>query len=363
MIFKKTLAQKSYCIISFVAMSSNHHISGKTVKEVLEKVSDAVNRHGQSYIGIGQRGQLKALRGVTIVLEDPNNEQDRYPYWDRVSDEWYQDHFVREHVHPPEKLNGEIIFPYTYAWRSKYHDQGWGHVFAITQLLTNLNYSELPFTRQQDLNQLVQETYQNYHPDLIFAVLQWLGKKSLELFIAKPFLIEEILSKTRKDILVTCVDQILAAPSTQRAITPSLTYATIDQSGMMTAIPYYQNYQLLVVFNQKGNPIGLESFHLHRTIDVKGGMQLDISHDRDWGMYASEKTGLQLLRMTIYCSDAHLYLDEKGAEKNLSRKTNIQQWLMSVTDAYLPDEFNLKKWMQTPQFKTKAQRLLEQFNP
>src|SRR5690349_7117969 len=104
---------------------------GKTPKDVLSDVQKAIESNGVAVET--QRGWAKSIRGVTLIINDISDEKKNYPYWDQESDDWYQANFVRkESTIAPEVIKpGQDIYPYKYAWRSRYYDSGFGYVVGV----------------------------------------------------------------------------------------------------------------------------------------------------------------------------------------------------------------------------------------
>lgn len=349
--------------------------------QVLKQVWKAIEASGKSYKS--QRGIVKSIKGVTLVIEDPLNDSKNYPYWDKKSDYWYQDNFVRlETNSPPEILpivipsvvegslkkgkgisrharnDKNIIYPYKYVWRSRFYDLGYGNLMGVINVLKKLGIKSLQVKTEDELKTLLTKTYKFYHPETILAVLNWKGLRLINYYLKNPEVLHQELTSNRKDTLLSIIDELKHSPSSRRAIIPSFTYPNIDQSGAAGGVPVYQNYQLYMEFDKNGKPLGLVSFHLHRAFDAYGGMQLDINHDKDWGKLASKKLGLPLLKMVIYGNDVWAS-DEKTSPKTLKEKTDIRSWLLFVTDAYNPSLEDFKKRLEGEHYKSKLSFTLD----
>ena len=324
---------------------------GKTPADVLKDVQEAIQTHGTSVQT--QRGIAKSIRGATFIINDISNEKKNYPYWDKPSDDWYQDNFVRKDTTlAPEIIRtGQDIYPYKYAWRSRYYDSGFGYVAAVITVLKRLKIHDLRFKNQSEILKLLQQTYTMIHPEIVLAVLAWKGLKLLNFYLENPKILDLELKSQRRDTLESVIDEIKQSPSSRRAIMPSFTYEHIDHSGAAGGVPVYQNYQLYVNFDKKGNPVGITSYHLHRAIDSFGGAQLDINHDKEWGLYASKKLKLPLKKIVIYVNDVWASFDKDM--QHLSNKTDIRSWLFSVTDAYDPKIEDIDKRLSSPLYKKK----------
>jgi hypothetical protein len=337
---------------------------------VLKQTWNTIKKNGTSYNS--QRGFVKSIKGVTFVIDGPLDDSKNYPYWDKESDDWYQDNFVRKETNkPPEdispsfqiypykqSLKGKIkddylIFPYKYAWRSRYYDLGYGHLKGVVDLLKKLGIKQLNLKNKNDLVSLLKDSYKLYHPELILAVLSWKGLKLINFYLENQALLKDELASNRIDILLSIIAELKQNPTSRRAVTPSFTYPHIDQSGGAAGgVPVYQNYQLYIEFDKKGKALGLISFHLHRAFDAYGGMQLDINHDKDWGKIASKELGIPLLKMVIYGNDVWA-ADEKGTPKDIAVKTNINSWLLAATDAYDPKTEDIEKRLESESYRKK----------
>lgn len=331
-------------------------IQEDTIEKLVKRIYEEVSKHGENITSF--EGKLKVLNGVTLILENPSDISERYPYWDEASEKWYLQNFVSPQVGPPETINRPIIYPYTYSWRSHYYDQGWGYVFLIATILQQLNYSSLPFSRAEDLNQLISETYRQVHPDVLMAVLAWIGKTNLEQFIAQPDSLSGILSLTRRNVIAEVVAQLQSSTYSNHALTPSMHYIYTDNFGFLNHTPAIQSYQVITDFDSKMNPVGFESFHLQKTMSADGSGQLDFAHDIEWGKIIQEKTGLPLTRITIYVNQ--LFLDTKGDQ---TPPQNIMQSLLSSIDGYEAANYDIQKRFETNAHRQKLDAILEKLNP
>lgn len=333
---------------------------GKTPKDVLSQVWEAIQSHG---IAIEtQRGLAKSIRGATLIINDITNDKKNYPYWDKESDDWYQANFVRkESTLAPEVIKtGQDIYPYKYAWRSRYYDAGFGYVVGFLNALKRIKKKELRIKDEKQLIELLRQSYQLIHPEVVLAVLAWKGQKLLNFYLQNPKILDLELESQRRDTLESVIAEVKQSPNTRRAIMPAFTYEHIDHSGAAGGVPVYQNYQLYANFNKKGEPVSISSYHLHRAIDAFGGAQLDINHDKEWGLYASKKLGLPLEKIVIYVNDVWASFDKNM--QHLSNKTDIRSWLFSVTDAYDPKVENIEKRLNSPTFKKKISYTLKKLS-
>ncbi len=334
--------------------------SGKTTTDVLAQVWKAIQTSGHEYQS--QRGPVRSIKGTMMVITDPLNEDKNYPYWDKKSDIWYQKNFVRKETNTaPEIITpGSDIYAYKYVWRSRYYDSGVGHVKGVVDLLRMIGIKKIDLKDPLALVEILQKSYHLYHPELVLAVLSWKGVELINAYLKDPTLLNLELAHSRRDTLQSVIDEIKHSPASRRAITPAFTYEQIDHSGAAGGVPVYQNYQLYVNFDKKGNPVGLVSMHLHRAMDALGGTQLDITHDREWGTIASKQLKLPLQQIIIYCNDIYYHVPAKGAHKDLATKTDIKGWLHTITDAYNPKKEDIEKRLASETFQKKLAFTLKQ---
>jgi UDP-N-acetylglucosamine enolpyruvyl transferase len=154
--------------------------------------------------------------------------------------------------------------------------------------------------------------------------------------------------------------KLLSAKHIYKTIPDRIEAGSFIILGAAGGVPVYQNYQLYVNFDKKGNPVGITSYHLHRAIDAFGGAQLDINHDKEWGLYASKKLKLPLKKIVIYVNDVWASFDKDM--QHLSNKTDIRSWLFSVTDAYDPKIEDIDKRLSSPLYKKKIEYTLKILN-
>ncbi|MCA9392045.1 hypothetical protein KC614_02460 [candidate division WWE3 bacterium] len=336
---------------------SNFIVKESTIQRIVDNAYSHVRSHGQR-VDTSQ-GPIKALNSVTLILEDPSSADGRYPFWDKESEDWYLNTFVSPTAAPPESHDHDLIFPYTYAWRSRHHDDGWGYVVALTNILQALNYSDLPFERVDDLKQLLRETYHTLHPDVVLAVLSWLKRENMLLFLINSQIPQEILKASRNDVLGTLVKQLVNTPSSRKAITPSFYYNTTDRYGILEHTPAYQNYQIVIDFDQQGSPVGFESFHQHRSLDASGSIQLDFAHDINWAGLISQKLGIPVQKITIHTNQ--LFIDD-GKSDSEEQPSNIKNLLLKATSGYSPKEFDVESYIGTEKYEKKLEYALSMFS-
>lgn len=335
---------------------------GDSSKDVLNQVWKAIKKYGSEYQT--QRGLSRSFRGATLIINNPLDKTDDYPYWSKTEDEWYQDNFVRKETNlPPELTVGKgDIHVYKYAWRSRFYDSGYGYLVAFLKVMKQLKIKQIRLKNKADLTDLIKKTYRLIHPEITLAVLSWKGQKLINLYLKQPKMTDLELQSHRRDTLDSIITELEHSPNSRRAIIPSFIYPHIDHTGAAGGVPVYQNYQLYVNFDNQGKPTGLTSMHLHRAIDAFGGAQLDINHDRDWGKIASKRLKLPLEKIIIYINDVWASFDKSADYKHLTQKSDIKKWLYSVIDSYEAESEDIEERLTLPAYRKKLEYTLSKIN-
>lgn len=307
-------------------------LASKSLQELLERARTLIQEQGSMHET--QRGRTYSLNNVMLTWEKPAEDATSYWYWDEEADEWYQKYFVeRADVNDPAVLPaaGDPLYSYRYAHRSRFWDGGWGYVVAVLRALAKEGVQELPES-PAELKTVIARAAQHVHVQAVMAALLWVGRSHMHALLADPGRAEEMLGRMRMDTLQNAVEEIKANPGSRRAVTVSFVYPAIDFAlKPAMSVPPYQFFQLLPADKPDAE---LASSHVHRSLDVAGGAQLDFHHDLAWLSEAAAATGRPVGDITVIAHNLHLYV--AGAESNghLTEKTTIQEWLNAVVDGY-----------------------------
>lgn len=333
--------------------------SGQNPQQIIDRASTHLHSKGQ--VIQSPHGEIKTLKSSTLVWNHPNpndNSPHMYPTWNHSSVEWYLDHFVRDTNSPPEQLDHKYIFPFTYAWRMRMHDQGWSHALNVVNLLQKFNYSDLPFERPEDILQLIQETYHYIHPELVLAVLAWLKKENLLLFLVNSQIPQELLNSTRQDLLQNMIDFVAESPYTTQACTPSMLYANIDFLGVTSSAPALQNLHLIVNFTKPNSPPTCEILSFFRELEVTRGAQLELATLLEWGQNIALQTELLLTRITLHTNLLYLRANDKQTNPPIS----ILNHLLQSYGSYSPNQYDINQLIRSPAFLKKVAQTLQIFH-
>ncbi len=304
-------------------MIKNKQFPMTTITQAIEKARIELLQKG-TVIPSPHGGNRRVLYGYVLEIDEFTEE--RYPYWNKEEDEWYQNIFVRkETTKPPEEKQGQLIFPYTYSHRARYHDNGLGYLGAILNQRNSLGLRSILI---KDILEELGSIAHSVHIENVLALLstqERINEYQRHANYFRSGSIKQAIKATRVDLLEQAIQELQHDPNSSRATTGSLIYQHLDFAlGKAGGIPPYQNYQLFI---EQGKLI---SIHQHRSLDINGGVQLDFNHDIDWGMHASQKLGIPLGRIIIIANNLHAY----EGDKHLDKKTTIKDWLLKVTYGY-----------------------------
>lgn len=254
---------------------------------LLSEARECVLRTGSAQTS--PRGQTFSVKGVQLVWERPGDTEDTYPWWDKASDDYYQAIFVEKRApNAPERLlaAGDIAFPYTYAARSRYWDNGWGYVLAVMTATRTLGVTTSMALESFDaFIAYLEAAGELVHLQPLLAVWDWLDERQLAQLLARPEWVQTFVVRSRIDQLERIIQEIEREASSRRAMTASFIYPEIDQRlDQLLSVPPYQSFQILPAMT-RSDP--LHSLHLHRSLDASEGVQLDFRHDLRWLQYAS----------------------------------------------------------------------------
>lgn len=334
-------------------------ISSPSLEDLLLRARQEVIEQGSRHQS--QRGSTATANGVMLVWENAGEDEKHHIHWDEKSDGWYQEVFVEKNEYnDPSRVAqvGEYLFPYKYAHRSRYYDGGWGYVFAVLNAsnLIEADWEEISSSWESFLDYL-SKVSEYVHLQTALSVFSWLGLENLTLLSRENGLLGSLFGKSRVDSLEMVISEVASDPLTRRAVTPSFFYPHIE--GLLNpraGVPPYQFFQLLPA--AKDEP--LSSLHLHRSLDLVGGAQLDFHHDLSWLSEAAKRSGRPLGDVTVVASNAHVYLEvgKEGAEKEES----IEDWLSRVTDGYLAQDGEPPKLLEKDFYRQNAERIFKSFS-
>ncbi|MFA6511525.1 MAG: thymidylate synthase [Patescibacteria group bacterium] len=333
-------------------------LSSSSLKKLLEDARTLIIEQGTKTET--QRGTTFSLNNVMLTWEKPQEDASSYWYWDKEADDWYQKHFVekRDENDPAVlPLEGQLLYSYTYAHRSRFWDGGWGYVLAVVRALQQAGITSLdqdPHAAQEAIAAVARFV----HLQAVLAVFFWLGPDEINRYLKQPQLLEDMLQRMRQDTLRNAIDEIQNNPYSRRAVTVSFVYPAIDFAlKPAMSVPPYQFFQLLPA---EATNAPVASSHVHRSLDVAGGAQLDFHHDLAWLREAGQFTNRPVGAMTVVAHNLHLYVQgDENNNANLTSKTSIQEWLNSVSDGYAAQSNEHVAFMEQDVYKEHIAALLK----
>lgn len=336
----------------------SYTLTSPSLKTLLEDARVLIEEKGVHHET--QRGTTFSLNNVMLTWENPEEDTASYSYWDKEADDWYQEYFVaKRDANDPAALveEGQPLYSYTYAHRSRFWDGGWGYVMSVIRALQNEGISKIPHDRTQ-LEEMLQRAGRHIHLQTILAVLFWMGREDMNRFLPHPEWAEAQLTRMRMDTLQNAIEEIQENSSSRRAVTVSFVYPAIDFAlRPALSVPPYQFFQLLPA-DAVDAPIA--SSHVHRSLDVAGGAQLDFHHDLSWLREAAAITKRPVGDITVIAHNLHLYVAGGESENaHLTAKTTIREWLDAVSDGYAAGSDAVDALCEKDVYKQNIARLFE----
>lgn len=303
------------------------------------------------------RGKTYSHNLVELVWENPDCSGDAYWQWAATEVEQYLDIFVENKPDNRPEVTascGRIVFPYTYAARSRFRDSGWGYVAAVidaTRAMTS-DPSEYLATEEAFINYL-KWMGERVHLQPALAVWNWLGLAQIEKLTRDPEIVQLLLHSSRSDQLARIIAEVGADHTSRRAVTASFVYPEFDQCfEPMYGIPPYQSFQLLPAA-EPNEPIC--SMHVHRSLDGTHGVELDFHHDLRWLNQAAKVLSRPVGSVSIVAANLHVYV---GTEESRTR-SGLEDWLLRVTDGYRVGHGQVSELVQQNAYRRNIQRIFD----
>ncbi|HEX9069706.1 MAG TPA: thymidylate synthase [Ktedonobacterales bacterium] len=301
------------------------------------------------------RGPTRSLNAVTLTWQSPDADHALPLPWTARDVAWYLDTFVSGHTeNDPARPRdtGELVFPYTYAARSRFWDAGWGylHAAAMTLREAGLHPARLTASRH-DFAATLATLGERLHLQTVLSLCAAFPREALLRWLANPAEVAALMAGWRRDTVASAIDDIAVTPGSRRAVVTSLSYphledALIPRMGM----PPYQLFQYLP--GEQAEP--LATIHVHRSLDVLGGVPLDLHHDLLWLREAARQTGRPVGSITVVAHNLHLYERPDLADRD---GEDIETWLCRVTDGYRTGDETAARLLAEPAYAANADRI------
>lgn len=331
--------------------------SGNRLATILEEAREYVLKHGQRQDT--PRGETYSVKGVKLVWEQPEESSDNFWGWDKIACEQYFSIFVdKKETNRPERLAepSDLLFPYTYAARSRYWDGGWGYVVAVIEATKKVGIDLTEVCESLDTFIFyLKQAGQLVHLQIILAVWDWIGKRQMKQFLSSQNFPMAIMQRSRIDQLEKVLREIEENPNSRRAITTSFVYPDIDQRfNPIMGFPPYQSFQILPA-ESRVDP--LSSLHYHRSLDASDGVQLDFYHDYIWLNQVSQNLQRKMESICIVAGDFHVYIELNANIAGQDDKIKVKDWLLRVTDGYRAGQSSVENLIQNPIYQKNAQHI------
>jgi hypothetical protein len=327
-------------------------LASPSLEELLARAGALVRRAGA--VQRTQRGTTRALDGVLLTWQDPERDRSQPGQWRHDDVAWYLDVFVaRRPENDPAKPSppGALVFPYTYAARTRFWDGGWGYLAALLEALPAAGVAlEAAGTARAAFEELVAALGERLHVQTVLSLCALYPPALLRRWLREPELVSAITEQWRRDTLAAAIADVAETPHSRRAVVSSLCYPQLEeQLWPRMGLPPYQLFQFV-----PGDPDGpISSIHVHRSLDVDGGAPLDFYHDLAWLREASALLGRPVGSITVVAHNLHAY--EAGADA--TAREAVHEWLCRVTDGYTTGAGAPRELLGQPAYQANVARV------
>lgn len=224
-----------------------------------------------------QRGATHSLNRVALTWQAPQTWGEGLR-WSHADIAWYLATFVAADAAAAD--SGALLFPYTYASRSRRWDGGWGALAALLDLLPQMSVTLAHAHRTRaTFMDLLAALGDEMHLQTVLSLLALYPYAQMQAFAATVEQVRAIALAWRRDLVAGALTDIAINSHSRRAVVGPLGYPQLEaQLQPQMGKPPYQLFQFLP--DDAAAPIS--SIHEHRSLDVTGGAPLDFAHDHAW---------------------------------------------------------------------------------
>lgn len=326
----------------------DEHGAGLAFVYASESLSDLLGQARQMLREAGtqhatQRGITRSANRVVLTWKAPHVRDKNAPgsgdglRWSHHDIEWYLRVFVErnEETDPLREVEqGALLFPYTYAARSRYWDAGWAAFYRVISTMRELGVSlEQAAASRAAFGEMVTKLAERVHVQTVLSLLALYPPATLRTYLEHPELALATAHAWRRDMLESAIEDVAGNPHSRRAVVGAFSYPHLEEALQpQMGKPPYQLFQLLP--DDADTP--LCSIHEHRSLDVHGGAPLDFYHDLAWLSEACQDLGRPLGDITVVAHNLHEYESLDANEISVSRHngSDVERWLCQVTDGY-----------------------------
>lgn len=337
------------------------------LEEARARLAGAAQQHST------QRGATQAVNKVALTWQAPHALGAGQLPWSAAATSWYLTAFTelnsteetgwyltqfvdKRPENDPAQLPqaNELLFPYTYAARTRFWDGGWGY---LTTLLRALREVPVTLTTAQadrsSFLDLVAQLGEFVHVQTVLSLFALYPPPALAPYRKNPRLALSNAANWRTDQFEQAIADIGANPHSRRAVVGPLNYPHLERQLVpQMGKPPYQLFQFL----PGAATAPLSTIHEHRSLDLVGGAQLDFMHDLRWLGEACHALNRAPGDITIVAHNLHEYAAPPVGE-------TIEQWLCRVTDGYRSGQGIPRQLLAQPNYAANARRIWEQWQP
>lgn len=303
-----------------------------------------------------QRGSTLSANLMILTWQAPQIIDQETLIWTAKDTQWYLRTFVdrtteTDPLTPPR--SGTLLFPYTYAARSRYWDGGWSYLYVLLRAIRAHDFSlERARESKRYFLSMVSMLGDELHLQTVLSLFHLYPYALLTAYLDRLELVSATIDAWRVDTLKTAIQDIAQNPHSRRAVVNSFSYPHLEESlKPQMGKPPYQLFQFLP--NDPDAP--LSSAHEHRSLDIVGGAQLDFAHDYAWLESACRQLKRPMGDITVIAHNAHEYQDH--ANTLPAYAGDIAAWLRFVTDGYAAWQGEGARLIKEPSYAANAARI------
>jgi len=341
--------------VSGTPVGASFSLVADSLAELLAGARERVIAHGTRHLT--QRGTTISLNGVSLTWREPERDASTPGSWGEDGIRWYLDTFVAKRVEndPAQPTHtGHLVFPYTYAARSRFWDGGWGYLLALVEALRADGLTVREGARSREaFDGFLARAGERLHLQTVLSLCALYPPKMLARWIERRDEAAEMAAHWRRDLVASAIADIARTSESRRAVVSSFCYPHLEeQLEPRMGIPPYQLFQYLP--GEAGDPVN--SIHIHRSLDVDGGAPLDFYHDLLWLREASAAVGRPVGTITVIANNLHAYLAD-GEPDSPGSAESIEEWLCRVTDGYRTGAGVAHTLLALPAYRANADRI------
>jgi hypothetical protein len=201
------VAQESDRQSALSATQAAFAVAADSLADVLAEARELVIRRGARHVT--QRGTTLSLNGVALTWREPERDVTSPGAWGVDGVRWYLDAFVekRPENDPAYPVStGSLVFPYTYAARSRFWDGGWGYLLALVDALREDEFTVREAARSRDaFDAFLARAGERLHLQTVLSLCALYPPHVLARWAVRRDEVAEMVTLWRRDLLASAI--------------------------------------------------------------------------------------------------------------------------------------------------------------